>query len=180
MKCDLSLSSENRRADSEAIASDCAEILQHIRLSRKYRDLKLPPAINLDHPLWDYIDSIKRSSESDQGLQLFLSCPSNEDLTYLSIMFNTGAMRKLLQETLLNEEMKEKHSLSDTNLGVNISEEEMTRIVPEIQKSMQEESVEVSDDDDTERSSVNVGHEPTCSTWTAVKRYLESNGITGR
>ena len=145
MRCDLSLSGEIQSRDTAAMTQDCKEIVEYIRLSRKFPKLKLPPSIDVDHPMLDHLDSIQMSPDEEQCLQLYLSCPSDKAFYHLCIMYNTGEMQELLQKILLNEEMREKHSLGDAQLGLNISQEEMKRILPEIQKARQDKSLEMTD-----------------------------------
>ena len=91
----------------------------------------------------------------------------------------SGDLEALLQPILLNEEMREKHSLGDVELGVNIPPEEVKKAVEEIQKAKPEDSLEVTDLD-ADMATVLVLSKPSCSTWGAAKRYLQSIGINGR
>ena len=173
------LSGDIKAADYEAVTHDFAEILQFIRLSRKYPNFQIPPSVNLNHPLWDHIGSVKKSVGTDPGLHIHLNCFSKKDYYYLCTLYMSGDLEALLQPILLNEEMREKHSLGDLKLGVNIPPEEVKKAVEEIQKAKPEDSLEVTDLD-ADMATGLVLSEPSCSTWGAAKRYLQSIGINGK
>ena len=127
--------------------------------------------MDLSNPLWDHIGSVQKSPGNEASLLVHLTCASKKDYYFLSMMLNTGRMRKMLQQILLNEEIKEKHSLGDVKIEVSMSEEEVERTLQDIQKANQEE---------TDLDADNLGIEPSCSTWAVVKRYLQCIGITGQ
>ena len=174
------LSGDIKAADYKAVTHDFAEILQVISLSKKYPNFKIPPSVDLSSPLWDHIGSVQKSAGKDPKLHVHLNCSSLNDYTYLSILYNCGDLQSLLQPILLNEEMREKYSLGDVKLEVNIPPEEVKKTLQEIQKARrQEESLEVTDLD-ADMATGLVLSEPSCSTWGAAKRYLESMDINGK
>ena len=180
LQSDVLLSGGTKSVDYAAVTRDCAEILQLIRLSRKYRNVKIPPSVNLDNALWDHIGSVKKSEGKDPVLHIDLNCSSLDDYRYLSMKYICGDLQSLLEPILLNEEMREKHSLGDVKLGVNIPPEELKKTLQKLQKARrQEESLEVTDLD-TDMATGLVLSEPSCSTWGAAKRYLESMDINGK
>ena len=179
LRSDVLLSGDIKAADYGSVVRDFAAILHLTRLSRKYRDVKIPPSVNLDNALWDHIGSVQKSAGKDPGLHIELNCSSLDDYTYLSMLYMTGQLQTLLQPILLNEEMTEKHSLGDVELGVNIPQEEVKKTLQEIRKAKEEESLELIDLE-ADMATGLVLSEPSCSTWGAAKRYLQSIGITGK
>ena len=125
----------------------------------------------MNHSLWEQIVSVKRS-RNGQNLDLYLSCSKQNDFDLITDLFLTGDVQSVLQNTLFNEEMKNKFSLGNTNLVAKVSREELDRM-KKILKANQECSV-------GDVASGTVGKEPSCSTWRKAKRYLQSIGITGQ
>ena len=172
MKCHLDLSEQANTSATKALTEDVAKLLQFICLGNELKDIVIAEDIDLSNPFWAHLESVKRPQAGENGIDIQMRCPTLNDFTFISMLYNTAKLSAILTKTLLTEKVKDKHGVKDVDLKTTIPPDEFVRVIPKIQGSSGHD-VTTERTPPADLATDQQGHTPACAMQKVAQEYVK-------